>query len=137
LKGTTILADTEKPWNKLHDLIGRGADAVFVTVGATPIYNSAPRYLAPGGQVVMVGMPPSGSTSSYAPEILASLGQKLIGTKMGDTVLARDIPWLCDLYMQGRLKLDTLISNRWSLNEINDAIADTKAGKARRNIIVF
>lgn len=132
-----ILAGDKAPWNRLRDLTGRGADAVFVTVGAAKIYDTAPRYLAPGGRMVMVGMPPSGSTASYAPDILASFGQSLIGTKMGDTVLARHIPWLADLYLQGRLQLDELISRRWSLDEINDAIADTRAGNARRNVIVF
>lgn len=132
-----ILASEEKPWTRLRALTGRGADAVFVTVGAASIYDTAPRYLAPGGRVVMVGMPPSGQTSTYAPDILASLGQSLIGTKMGDTVLDRDIPWLAELYLQGRLKLDELISRRWALDEINDAIADTRVGNARRNVIVF
>ena len=132
-----ILASEEKPWAKLREATGKLADAVFVTVGAAPIYDIAPRYLAPGGRLVMVGMPPSGHASSYAPDILASLGQSLIGTKMGDTVLSRDIPWLADLYLQGRLKLDELVSGRWSLDQINDAMADTKSGAARRNVIVF
>lgn len=134
----TILAgDDDAPWKTLRNLTGRGADAVFVTVGAAAIYDTAPRYLAPGGRVVMVGMPASGSVANYAPDIMASLGQKLVGTKMGDTVLARDIPWLSDLYLQGRLKLDELISKRWSLDEINEAIEDTKSGNARRNVILF
>lgn len=132
-----ILASEAKPWSILRAEIGRLADAVFVTVGVTAIYEHAPRYLAPGGKLVMVGMPPSGETAQYAPDILASLGQSLIGTKMGDTVLSRDIPWLADLYLQGRLKLDELISNRWSLDQINEAIADTKSGGARRNVIIF
>ena len=56
---------------------------------------------------------------------------------MGDVVIRRDIPWLADLYTQGRLKLDELVSGRWSLDEINEAIADTKAGGAKRNVILF
>jgi len=59
------------------------------------------------------------------------------GTKMGDVVLKRDIPWMVDLYSQGRLKLDELVSGRWSLDQINEAIADTRSGAARRNVIVF
>ena len=133
----TILATAEAPWATLHDLLGKGADAVFVTVGAAPVYSTAPNYLAPGGRLVMVGMPATGAISDYDPGTIASLGQRLIGSKMGDTVLSRDIPWLADLYLQGRLKLDELISNRWSLNQINEAIADTKSGNARRNVIVF
>ena len=85
----------------------------------------------------MVGMPASGAMAQYEADTVASLGQGFIGSKMGDTVLARDIPWLSDLYLQGRLQLDELISNRWSLDQINDAMADTKAGKARRNVILF
>ena len=132
-----ILASEAKPWNALREKTGKLADAVFVTVGAASIYDTAPRYLAPGGRLVMVGMPPSGDVSTYAPDILASLGQSLIGTKMGDTVLSRDIPWLAELYLQGRLKLDELISARWSLDQINEAMEDTKSGAARRNVIVF
>ncbi len=132
-----ILASDPKPWSVLREKTGRLADAVFVTVGASAIYDTAPRYLAPGGRLVMVGMPPSGDVSTYAPDILASLGQSLIGTKMGDTVLSRDIPWLAELYLQGRLKLDELISGRWSLDQINAAMEDTKSGQVRRNVIVF
>lgn len=132
-----ILATEEAPWRTLIEKIGRKADAVFVTVGAIPAYDTAPRYLAAGGKVVMVGMPASGATSSYLPDIFASLGQGMVGSKMGDVVLPRDIPWLVDLYRQGRLKLDELISNRWPLEQINEAIADTKRGAARRNVIVF
>ncbi|MEK6205514.1 MAG: zinc-binding dehydrogenase, partial [Amylibacter sp.] len=63
--------------------------------------------------------------------------QVLRGTKMGDTVLPRDIPELIGHYFAGRLKLDELISNRYALDQINEAIADTKAGHSRRNVIVF
>jgi Zn-dependent alcohol dehydrogenase len=42
-----------------------------------------------------------------------------------------------DLYQQDRLKLDELISGRWPLSQINEAIADTKSGAAKRNVIIF
>jgi Zn-dependent alcohol dehydrogenase len=44
---------------------------------------------------------------------------------------------MVDLYLQGRLNLDSLISGRWSLDQINEAIADTTQGTARRNVILF
>ena len=44
---------------------------------------------------------------------------------------------MIDLYQQGRLKLDELISGRWSLDQINEAIADTRTGSAKRNVILF
>ena len=132
-----ILADAPKPWAELRKIAGRMADAVLVTVGAIPAYDTAPRFLAPAGRMVAVGMPHSGATSAYEPVILAATGQSLTGSYMGDVVLARDIPWIADLYRQGRLKLEELISNRYRLEEINEAIAGAKSGAVRRNVIVF
>ena len=100
-------------------------------------YETAPRYLAAGGRVIMVGMPHSGAEASYEPVVLAALGQGMVGSKMGDVVIQRDIPWMVDLYLQGRLQLDSLISGRWRLDQINEAIADTKTGAAKRNVIIF
>lgn len=133
-----VLATQDKPWRAaIRALGGSGAHAVIVTVGAIPAYDQAPRYLGTGGKVIMVGMPHSGAMSSYEPVVLAAVGQGMVGSKMGDVVIQRDIPWMVDLYTQGRLKLDELISGRWSLDQINDAIADTKSGAARRNVVVF
>uniref|UniRef100_UPI003B51AF6F Zn-dependent alcohol dehydrogenase n=1 Tax=Roseovarius indicus TaxID=540747 RepID=UPI003B51AF6F len=132
-----VLATEEKPWRAAKKAMGRGADAVFVTVGAIPAYDQAPRYLAGGGRIIAVGMPHSGDMSSYEPVNLAAYGQGITGSLMGDVVVKRDIPWMIDLYAQGRLKLDELISNRWSFDQINEAIADTNAGSARRNVIML
>ena len=133
----SILATDPAPWDTLHSLIGRGADAAIVTVGVKQAYDSAPRYLAKGGRVVMVGMPPSGHMAEIDPGTMAAYGQGALGSKMGDVVLSRDIPWMVDLYRQGRLKLDELISGRWRLDQINEAIADTKSGAAKRNVIIL
>ena len=132
---TDLVQAGDAPWKAAIRALGRGADAVFVTVGSIAAYDSAPRYLAPGGRVVMVGMPHSGEMSSYEPVILAALGQGMSGSLMGDCVPVRDVAWLVDLYRQGRLRLDELISGRWRLDEINEAIADTRGSKARRNVI--
>lgn len=133
-----VLATQDQPWRASYKALGgRGADAVLITVGAIPAYEQAPRYLARGGKAIMIGMPHSGAKASYEPVMLAAVGQGLIGSKMGDVVIQRDIPWMIDLYQQGRLKLDELISGRWSLEQINEAIADTKTGSAKRNVILF
>lgn len=127
-----------KPWVKVKEILGgRGADAVLVTVGVAAVYDQAPRYLANGGNVVMVGLPHFGSNASYSPLLMADIGQSILGSKMGDVVIKRDIPWMVDLYQQGRLKLDELISGRWTLDQINEAFADTMTGAARRNVIML
>ena len=49
----------------------------------------------------MVGMPHSGAMAEFEPVMLAAVGQGMIGSKMGDVVIQRDIPWMVDLYTQG------------------------------------
>ena len=133
----TVLAEG-KPFKEVKQILdGRGADAVLVTVGVAAVYDMAPRYLANGGKVVMVGMPHFGQTASYAPLLMADAGQSIVGSKMGDVVIKRDVPWMIELYNQGRLKLDELITGRWTLDQINEAFADTLAGNARRNVILI
>ncbi|WP_146348079.1 zinc-binding dehydrogenase [Phaeobacter marinintestinus] len=133
-----VLGSLDAPWKASYKALGRrGADLVLVTVGAIPAYEQAPRYLGRGGRVIMIGMPHSGAMASYEPVMMAAVGQGMIGSKMGDVVIQRDIPWMIDLYQQGRLKLDELISGRWSLDQINEAIVDTKSGSAKRNVILF
>ncbi|MFT4715122.1 MAG: S-(hydroxymethyl)glutathione dehydrogenase/alcohol dehydrogenase [Paracoccaceae bacterium] len=133
-----VLAGEEKPHRTVKKLNGgRGVDYVLVTVGAIPAYQSATRYLSVGGTVVMVGMPPSGKAMTIEPVMMAASSHTLIGSNMGDANLRRDIPYLIELYQQGRLKLDELVTRRYKLEDINEAIADTVAGNARRNVIVF
>jgi S-(hydroxymethyl)glutathione dehydrogenase/alcohol dehydrogenase len=116
---------------------GRGVDFAFVTVGSSSAIGGAAGLLAAGGAVVVVGMPANGTTVAYEPVTLASMNQAIIGSRMGRTVLARDVPWLVDEWRAGRLKLGELISGRYPLEEINAAIAEVKAGAVRRNVILF
>ncbi len=134
----TLSAKTDQPWKALSNILGGTlADHVFVSVGVIPAYESALRLLAPRGTLYAVGMPHNGATTPYEPVMFAATGQGIRGSFLGEIVLKRDIPWMVDLYSQGRLKLDELVSGRWTLDQINEAIADTSSGQARRNVIVF
>jgi Zn-dependent alcohol dehydrogenase len=56
---------------------------------------------------------------------------------MGSTNLHIDIPKMVALYKSGTLKLDELISGRYPLAKINEAIESVQKGEALRNVIVF
>ncbi|MFN4099103.1 MAG: Zn-dependent alcohol dehydrogenase [Pararhodobacter sp.] len=116
---------------------GQGADHVFVAVGAIAAYNQAPSLACKGGQVVMVGMPPSGATMAVEPVIVAATGQTLKGSFMGATVVQRDIPYLVEMWRQGRLKLEELVTARYPFEQINEAIADARQGHVRRNVLLI
>ncbi|MGD9508500.1 MAG: Zn-dependent alcohol dehydrogenase [Geminicoccaceae bacterium] len=116
---------------------GRGADFVFVTVGAKTAVEQSFQLLARGGSTVLVGMPPTGVITGFDPTDLASYGQRVLGSKMGSSRIRIDVPMLVDLYRQGRLKLDELISGRFPLEEVNAAVSGVIKGEALRNVIVF
>ena len=122
---------------QVHDLTGGGVDYALVTVGSRPAIESAQWYLAPGGALVVVGMTPTGVNPEIDTTSLANASQRVLGSKMGSGRLAIDIPLLTDLYDEGRLKLDELVSAIYPLEGINDAIADARVGSARRNVVVF
>lgn len=116
---------------------GRGASHVFVSVGSGPAIEAAVDYLAPGGELIIVGMPASGTTIEVDPVNLAAFGQRIIGTKMGSSHIAEDIPAVITAYQQGEYLLDELVSAVHPLHEINEAIASTRTGEIIRNVIVF
>ena len=116
---------------------GRGADYVFVTVGARAAFEQAYCLLAQFGAAVLVGMPADGVMTEIEPGAIANASQRILGTRMGGARTHIDIPYLVSLYQQGRLKLDELVSGRYPLQQINEAIASVKRGEALRHVIVF
>ena len=93
--------------------------------------------LARNGTLVLVGMPPSGVTAHLDPGALAGAGQRIIGCKMGSTVLPRDLPALFRHYLEGRLKLDELITGRYPFRDINAALDAARRGEGLRNVLIF
>lgn len=133
-----INALTDDPVDAVFDLTeGHGADYVFMAVGAKAAIEAALSMLAPGGAAVLVGIPENGVSTSFDPTALVSGSRRIIGTKLGDADIERDIPALIDLYHRGKLKLDELITSRFSFEMINQAIASAKEGEGLKTVIQF
>ena len=118
---------------------GRGADYVFVGVGHAPVIEAALGLVRRGGTVVVLGMPASDETIGVVGVDLVHDDKRIVGYKIGSGSgrLADVVPRLVALYDEGRLKLDELITGRYALSEINEAIASASGGDALRNVIVF
>lgn len=116
---------------------GHGADYVFVAAGLARLVEDGARMLGRGAALVLVGMTPSGATVSLDPLVISDSGQRVIGSKMGDSDPARDIPRLVGLYQAGRLKLDELISQRFELDRIDEAMASARRGEQLRAVVSF
>jgi len=116
---------------------GRGADYVFVAVGSTSALEQGLCLLRSGGTLVVVGLPPSDASFGVVAVDFAGEGRRILGSCMGSTNLGIAVPALVDLYQRGRLKLDELISARFPLERINEAITAVGDGTTLRNVIVF
>ena len=116
---------------------GLMADYVFVATGSPSALSGALALVGSMGALVVVGMPPDGVTGNYDPGWLAGLNQRILGSKMGTSVIARDVPALLARYRAGELELDSLISRTFTLDQINEAMDEVRAGSALRNVIVF
>lgn len=123
----------KKAWELTY---GRGADYVFVAVAGIDTLRLAFMMSAMNGMTVVIGHGHGEQLSAFTPTDFM-MGRMLTGSAMGATRLRIDIPHLIELYNNGRLKLDELISGHYSLDRINDAIVSMEEGKAIRNVIMF
>jgi S-(hydroxymethyl)glutathione dehydrogenase / alcohol dehydrogenase len=113
-----------------------GADAVIVTAGSAAAVDQGLACLRRGGTLVVVGMPPSGELARFDPGALAHDGKRIVGSKLGSARPAEDVPRIAELYREGRLRLDELVTATYPLEEINEAVAAMRRGEAIRNVIV-
>ena len=116
---------------------GLGAHFVFVAVGAKAAIDGGFSMLRRGGSLVVVGMPAEGVLAEFDAAGLAADGLRVIGSRMGESDIQRDIPMLLDHHANGRLKLDELVSGTYDLDDINDAVASVNRGEALRHVLVF
>jgi S-(hydroxymethyl)glutathione dehydrogenase/alcohol dehydrogenase len=113
-----------------------GVDAALEVVGVPALVAAALASTRPGGRCVMVGSPPSGTTIPIDGRVLFS-ERKLLGCVGGSNVPARDIPRIVQLYRSGALLLDELVSQRFRLEEGDQAFAATEAGQVARSVVVM
>ncbi len=132
----TINAKKEDPVGKTMELTGGGADYALECIGNVDVMAQAFASIHYGGKCIIVGMAPLGAMISAAPfEFL--LGKTLMGTVQGDICPSIDIPRYIDLYMDGKLPIDKLISHTYSLGQINEAFEALERGEVIRSVIKF
>lgn len=86
---------------------------------------------------MIVGLPPQGRPVPIDALALAEEGKSLIGSNYRSTVPARDFPMLAQLYLADRLPVDRLITNRFALDDVNEAFDLMRAGAKGRSVLVL
>ena len=124
------------PVEAVREMTGGGVEYSFEALGLKQTSEQAFRMLRTSGMATVIGMVPEG-------EMLEIHGADLLddkvlrGSNMGSNHFRVDMPRYVDFYLDGKLKLDDMISRRITLEEINEGFDDMKAGEVARSVIVF
>lgn len=120
---------------------GQGADSCIVCTGVTTGEDIAHGVDAvrKAGTCVLVGMGKAADDGviPVSTRQVVLYQKRIQGSLFGASSPSKDIPAMLDLYRSGRLKLDELITTRYSLESINDGYADLRAGRNLRGVVVF
>lgn len=100
-------------------------------------FETAFRATKPGGRTVTTGLPNPSATATISPLTITSEARTIIGSYLGSSVPSRDIPHYEQLWREGRLPVEKLITSRIRLEDINQAMDDLADGRAVRQIIEF
>jgi len=120
----------------VKELTGGGAHYSFEAIGLKATAEQAFNMLRNGGAATVIGMiPPGDMVSLHGVDFLFE--KKIQGSFMGSNRFRVDMPRFVDLYMQGKLHLDDLISGHIRLEDINDAMKQLESGEIARNVIMF
>jgi S-(hydroxymethyl)glutathione dehydrogenase / alcohol dehydrogenase len=134
----TLNASRDKVVEQVRALTGgRGADYAFDAIGGEATTLQILDAIRPGGTAVIVGMAAMSVRAPITPYAMALQEKTLKGTMYGSVRPNLDFPKLCDLYLDGRLKIDQLISRTWKLDEINEGFAALRGGQVARGVVVF
>jgi Zn-dependent alcohol dehydrogenase len=116
---------------------GRGADYTFITTGSPAAISLGLTLSRRAGTVVIVGITATGVTIPIDPGELADAAMRVLGSKMGSVHPGTDLPAMVEQYQSGRLKLDQLVTGRFPLDRINEALDTARRGEGVRSVIVF
>jgi Zn-dependent alcohol dehydrogenase len=114
-----------------------GVDWVFECTGNPRALRDALGALDWGGNCVIVGIPPRSATLELPIEFMAYVDRGIIGCRYGSSRPHADIPMLVDLYKQGRLKLDELVTRQYPIENYVQAFEDLEQGKLARGVLTF
>jgi len=114
---------------------GQGVDYAFDAIGDARVSRMCYEAVRRGGTAVIVGMAPTGS-EMLIPGTIAGAEKTVKGCFYGSTRPAVDFPRLVDFYLNGRLKLDQMVTRTYKLNEINEAFDALGRGDNARGLIL-
>ncbi len=130
-------ASTTDPVQAVRDLTGGGVEFSFEAIGLKQTAEQCYAMLARGGTATIIGMIPLGVALEIPAADLFMSERRIQGSLMGSNRFRLDMPRYCDLYLQGRLKLDEMVSAHRPLDEINEGFDTMRKRHGNRTVIEF
>ena len=114
-----------------------GADYSFECIGNTATMRQALECCHKGwGRSIIIGVAEAGAEISTRPFQLVT-GRKWEGSAFGGARGRTDVPKIVDWYMNGRIRIDELITHRLKLEQINEGFELMKRGESIRSVVVY
>ncbi|GAB7109148.1 Zn-dependent alcohol dehydrogenase [Streptomyces phaeofaciens JCM 4814] len=120
----------------VREVLPTGADHVFECVGRVELIRAAVDLLDRHGQAVLLGVPAATAEASFLVSSLF-LDKSILGCRYGASRPQRDIALYADLYREGRLLLDELVTQTYPVEDFEKAAADAEAGRVARGVLTF
>lgn len=119
------------------DALEAGLDApvVIEAAGSARALETALALTGVGGRTVTVGLPSPDARASVSPLALVAGARTVIGSYLGSSVPARDVPTYAQMWREGRLPVEGLVSARIGLDDLGAGMDDLAAGRAVRQVI--
>jgi len=133
----TVDASNVDAVHAVIELTKGGVEYSFEAIGLSATAEQSFAMLARGGTATVIGLIPDGEHISIPGSALWMGEKRIQGSTMGSNRFRHDIPRLVDMYLQGRLNLDDLVSARISLDQVNDGFRALQGGEVARSVIVF
>jgi S-(hydroxymethyl)glutathione dehydrogenase / alcohol dehydrogenase len=136
--GATHIVDASShdPVKAIRDMTDGGVDYAFEAIGLKKAAEQAFDCIRAGGTATVIGMIPVGQKVELDGAVFLR-EKKIQGSSMGSNRFRVDMPRYVDFYMQGRLKLDEMVSKRGRLEDVNEAFRAMKAGEVARTVLMF
>jgi S-(hydroxymethyl)glutathione dehydrogenase/alcohol dehydrogenase len=125
----------EDPVAAIRRIVPGGVDHAFEAVGIPAVVQQAVAATRTGGKTVLIGQPALGVTASFPVYDLTQFEHDVLGTHIGSATPALDIPRLASLAVAEKLLLEPLVTHRYRLDEVNEAIETTRSGTAGRVVL--
>ncbi|MEV0317060.1 Zn-dependent alcohol dehydrogenase [Streptomyces sp. NPDC050658] len=120
----------------VREILPDGADHAFECVGRVELIRSAIDLLDRHGQAILLGVPAAAAEASFVVSSLF-LDKSILGCRYGSARPQRDFALYAELYREGRLLLDELVTETYPVEDFDKAVEDAEAGRVARGVLVF